>query len=67
MIDYSNVSAICFDCASIKQARYMMNCLDSYIPDYNKKGANDYNCMNTDYINQIETPFWCPISKKVRR
>lgn len=52
---------------SIKQARYMMDCLDSYIPDYNKKRANDYNCMGSDYINQIESPFWCPISKKVRR
>ena len=59
MIDYSNVSAICFDCASIKQARYMMNCLDSYIPDYNKKGANDYNCMQfgtqKDYRNVRNT------------
>lgn len=52
---------------SIKQARYMMDCLDSYIPDYNKKGANDYNCMDADYINQIESPFWCPISQKVRK
>ena len=52
---------------SIKQARYMMDCLDSYIPDYNQKKANDYNCMGADYIDQIESPFWCPISKKVRR
>ncbi len=52
---------------SIKQARYMMDCLNSYIPDYNKTGANFYNCMNKDYINQIESNFWCPISKKVRR
>ena len=52
---------------SVKQARYMMDCLNSYIPDYNKKGTNDYNCMGADYINQIESPFWCPISKKVRR
>ena len=52
---------------SIKQARYMMDCLNSYIPDYNKKRANDYNCMSSDYINQIESTFWCPISKKVRR
>ena len=52
---------------SIKQARYMMDCLDSYIPDYNQKRANDYNCMGADYIDQIESTFWCPISKKVRR
>ena len=52
---------------SVKQARYMMDCLNSYIPDYNKKGANDYNCMGADYINQIEAPFWCPISQIVRR
>ena len=52
---------------SIKQARYMMDCLDNYIPDYNKKRANYYNYMGADYINQIESPFWCPISKKVRR
>lgn len=52
---------------SIKQARYMMDCLNSYIPDYNKTGANCYNCMGKDYINQIESNFWCPISKKVRR
>ena len=45
----------------------MMDCLNSYIPDYNKKRANDYNCMSSDYINQIESTFWCPISKKVRR
>lgn len=52
---------------SIKQARYMMDCMNSYIPDYNKTGANCYNCMGKDYINQIESNFWCPISKKVRR
>lgn len=51
----------------IKQARYMMDCLNSYIPDYNKTGANCYNCMGEDYINQIETTFWCPISQIVRR
>ena len=51
----------------VKQARYMMDCLNSYIPDYNKTGANFYNCMGADYINQIESPFWCPISEKVRR
>ena len=52
---------------SIKQARYMMDCLNSYIPDYNKTGVNFYNCMDEDYINQIESQFWCPISEKVRR
>ena len=52
---------------SIKQARYMMDCLNSYIPDYNKTGVNFYNCMDEDYINQIESPFWCPISEKVMR
>ena len=51
----------------VKQARYMMDCLKSYIPDYNKTGSNCYNCMDEDYINQIESPFWCPISEKVRR
>ena len=34
---------------------------------FDKKRANDYNCMGSDYISQIETPFWCPISQKVRR
>ena len=51
----------------VKHARYMMDCLNSYIPDYNKTEANGYNCMGTDYINQVESPFWCPISEKVRR
>ena len=44
---------------SVKQARYMMDCLNSYIPDYNKKGTNDYNCMQfetqKDYRNVRNT------------
>ena len=44
---------------SIKQARYMMDCLDSYIPDYNEKRTNDYNCMQfetqKDYRNVRNT------------
>ena len=51
----------------IKHARYMMDCLNSYIPDYNKTEANGYNSMGADYIIQVESPFWCPISHKVRR
>ena len=37
----------------------MMDCLDSYIPDYNEKRTNDYNCMQfetqKDYRNVRNT------------
>lgn len=44
---------------SIKQARYMMDCLNSYIPDY-----NDFTETKIG-ISENESSFWCPMKKRV--
>lgn len=46
---------------SIKQARFMMDCLSSYLPNYNKY------TITKQGISETETHFWCPMKKKVLR
>lgn len=46
---------------SIKQGRYMINCLSSYLPNY-----NTYDRSN-DGVSESETSFWCPMRKKIVR
>lgn len=46
---------------SIKQARFMMDCLNSYIPNY-----NDYK-HTKDGICEMESSFWCPMRKRIIR
>lgn len=46
---------------SIKMARFMMDCLGSYIPDYN-------GYMTTkDGKHEAECSFWCPMKKRIIR
>lgn len=47
---------------SIKQAKFMMKCLNSYIPDYN---SVEMNMTNKDVITEVESTFWCPLRRKV--
>ena len=44
---------------SVKQARFMMGCLNSYIPDY-----NDFTKTKIG-ISENESSFWCPMKKRV--
>lgn len=46
----------------IKQARYMMQCLNSYLPDYN---TFSYDKSNKHWFKEKEGRFWCPIKKHV--
>ena len=49
---------------SIKQAKFMMDNLNSYVPDYNQKRDNGYiKCE--DYIIERESTFYCPLKKEV--
>lgn len=44
---------------SIKMARYMTDCLNSYIPDYNSYRSSKWGKQ------EVESNFWCPIKKRV--
>lgn len=46
---------------SVKQARYIMYCLNSYLPDYN---SWELDMTNKDVLTERETYFWCPLTKK---
>ena len=46
----------------IKQARYMMKCLSSYLPDYN---TFSYDTSDKYWFEEKEGRFWCPIKKHV--
>lgn len=46
---------------SIKMARFMMNNLNSYIPDYNTFH------LTKDGIHESESTFWCPLKSRVIR
>ena len=46
----------------IKQARYMLKCLSSYLPDYN---TFSYDTSDKHWFEEKEGQFWCPIKKRV--
>lgn len=46
----------------IKQGRYIVNCLNTYLPDYN---TFNYKVGDKDWFEEKHGRFWCPIKEKV--
>ena len=46
----------------IKQGRYIVNCLKTYLPNYN---TYDYDVCDKKWFEEKNGRFWCPIKKKV--
>ena len=49
---------------SVKQAKFMLDNLNSYVPNYNQNRNNDYN-TSEDSIIERESTFYCPLKKEV--
>ena len=50
--------------SSIRQGRYMMEQLGTYLPNYNDSTVD---WTNEDVISERENGFWCPIVEKTLR
>lgn len=47
---------------SVKMARFIMDCLNSYLPNFD---TWKIDATNKDTVYERESTFWCPLQKKI--